>query len=186
MRTLWAGHAAHQTRSLRRRATLAVLLLVCACSGRADRRANVRRPPAASDRPTGCIDTPHIGGDHRATTTGINCGGRPHSAKTVLVHGRVTALIEGGLPGAGVEGLWVGVHLLAGGPVIVDALPAARAETTTGPQGTFSLSFVGTGEYVVTVRARASGPVLAAQRLTLDAGERSEPVNLQVALDGSR
>jgi hypothetical protein len=70
--------------------------------------------------------------------------------------------------------------------VIVDALPAARAETRTGPQGAFSISFVGTGEYVVTVRAQATGPVLAARRVIVDAGNRSEPVNLQVALDGRR
>jgi hypothetical protein len=104
----------------------------------------------------------------------------------VLVHGRVTALVEGGLPGTGVEDLWVGVHPLERGLVSIDALPAARAETKTGPQGAFSLSFVGTGEYVVTVRAQASGPVLAARRVNVDAGDRSEPVILQVALDGSR
>jgi hypothetical protein len=177
MGTLWPGWSAHRTQSLRRRATLVVLLLLSACSGQGN-----RRPP--SERPTGCIDTPLIGGDHRATTTGIRCGGRPDSAKAVIVHGRVTALVEGGLPGPGVENLWVSVHPLGGG--IVDGLPAARAETQTGPQGTFSLSFVGTGEYVVTVRAQASGPVLAARRVTVDAGDRSEPVNLQVALEGSR
>jgi hypothetical protein len=95
------------------------------------------------------------------------------------VHGRVTALIEGGLPGPGVEDLWVSVHVFGG-----DALSAARAETQTGPQGTFTLSFVGTGEYIVSVRAQAAGPVLAARRITVDAGDRSEPVNLQVSLDG--
>jgi hypothetical protein len=102
----------------------------------------------------------------------------------VLVHGHVTALIDGGLPGPGVEDLWVGVHSLGRGPVMVDALPAARAETKTGPQGAFRLSFVGTGEYIVTVRSEASGPVLAAQRVNVDAGHPSEPVNLQVSLDG--
>jgi hypothetical protein len=184
MGTLWAGGTAHQPLNLGRRATLVVLLVCCACAGRGDRRAEVRRPQHPSERPTGCIDTPHIGGDHRATTTGIPCGGRPHSAKAVLVHGRVTALVAGELPGAGIEDLWVGVHPLGSGPVIVDALPAARGESRTGPQGTFSISFVGTGEYVVTVRAEASGPVLAARRVTVDAGDRSEPVNLQVSLDG--
>jgi hypothetical protein len=104
----------------------------------------------------------------------------------VLVHGRVTALTEGGLPGPGVEHLWVGVHPIGHDPSMVDALPAARAQTETGPQGAFSLSFVGTGEYIVTVRAQAAGPVLAARRVTVDAGDRSEPVNLQVSLDGSR
>lgn len=180
MGTLGAGGSAPRTRSLRRGATLVVLLLAAACSGQGDRRTEAPRPRAPSDRPTGCIDTPHIGGDHRATTSGISCGGRPHSAKTVLVHGRVTALIDGGLPGAGIENLWVGVHPLGGEP-----LPAARAETRTGPQGEFSISFVGTGEYVVTVRADASGPVLAARRVLVDAGDRSEPIHLQVAVDGS-
>jgi hypothetical protein len=97
----------------------------------------------------------------------------------VLLHGRVTVLVAGGLPGPGVEALWVGVHPL-GGTVQLDALPPARAETKTGPQGEFQLSFVGSGEYVVTVRAQASGPVLAARRLSADAGDRSEPLHLQI------
>jgi hypothetical protein len=174
MRTLEPGGSAHHTRPrLGRQAVLLVLgsLLSCACSGRADRD---RRPKDPSDRPTGCIDTPHIGGDHRATTTGIRCGGRPGHG--VLVHGRVTVLVDG-LPGPGVEAMWVGVHPFGGQ---LDVLPPARAETKTGPQGEFQLSFVGSGEYVVTVRTHASGPVLAARRITTDAGERSEPVNLQI------
>lgn len=186
MGTLWPGRSAHQTRTLRRRASLVILLLLAACSGRGDRRAEARRPQHSPERPTGCIDTPHIGGDHRATTSGIGCGGRPNSSKTVLVHGRVTALIDGGLPGPGVEDLWVGVHPIGRDPSRVDALPPARAQTISGPQGEFSLSFVGTGEYIVTVRTEASGPVLAARRVLVDAGDRSEPVNLQVVLDGSR
>lgn len=185
MGTLWPGWSAPRTRSLRCAATLVVLLLAAACSGQGDRRTEAPRPRAPSDRPTGCIDTPHIGGDHRATTSGISCGGRPHSGKTVLVHGRVTALIDDGLPGAGIENLWVGVHSLGRGPVVIDALPAARAETRTGPQGEFSISFVGTGEYVITVRADASGPALAARRVLVDAGDRSEPIHLQVVVAGS-
>lgn len=184
MGMLWAEHGARQTLNLPGWALLLALMLASACSGQAGRRAEAPRPRHPSERPTGCIDTPHIGGDHRATTSGINCGGRPHSAKTVLIHGRVTALIEGGLPGPGVEGLWVSVHVFGGDSVTLGA-STARAETKTGPQGAFTLSFVGTGEYVVSVRAQASGPVLAARRVTVDAGDRSEPVNLQVALDGS-
>lgn len=186
MGTLWPVRSAHQTRTLRRRASLVVLLLLAACSPRGDRRAETRRPQHPPERPTGCIDTPHIGGDHRATTSGIGCGGRPNSGKTVLVHGRVTALIDGGLPGPGIEDLWVSVHPIGRDPSMVDALPPARAQTQTGPQGTFRLSFDGTGEYIVTVRSEASGPVLAARRVRVDAGDRSEPVNLQVALDGRR
>jgi hypothetical protein len=171
MRTIGPGPTAHPPRVLPR-LVMVVLLLSCACSGRADRD---RRPRAPSDRPTGCIDTPHIGGDHRATTTGIGCGGRP--GHTVLLHGRVTMLVDGGLPGPGVEGLLVGVHPFGGQ---LDHLPPARAESKTGPQGEFSLSFIGSGEYVVTVRAEASGPVLAARRITAEAGDRTEPLNLQI------
>jgi hypothetical protein len=176
MGTLEPGPTAHHTPTLGRPAALLVLgLALCfACSGRADR---TRRPRDPSDRPTGCIDTPHIGGDHRATTTGIRCGGHSRAAQTVLLHGRVTMLVDG-LPGPGVEAMWVGVHPFSSGQL--DALPPARAETKTGPQGEFRLWFVGSGEYVVTVRAEASGPVLAARRVTADAGERSEPLNLQI------
>jgi hypothetical protein len=163
-----------------------VVLLSCACSNRGEPRAEVRRPQHPSERPTGCIDTPHIGGDHRATTSGIRCGARPHTGETMLLHGHVTMQIEGGLPGPGVEDLWVGVHPLGRGPVQLDALPPARAETKTGPQGSFSLSFVGTGEYLVTVRAQPTGPVLTVRRVTANAGDRSEPLNLQVPSDRSR
>jgi hypothetical protein len=169
MRTFGARAAAHRTRSLAPLQCLLVALLSCACSGRVDR---ARPPRDMSDRPTGCIDTPLIGGNPNATTTGLRCGGRPNTGQTVLLQGRVTTLVEGGLPGAGVEGLWVGVQPFGGGPT--------RAETKTGPQGEFHLSFVGSGEFVVTVRAEASGPVLAARRVSADAGERSESLNLQV------
>jgi hypothetical protein len=176
MRTFGAGSTAHRTpkpapprAASAQNKLLVVVLLACACSGRVDR---ARPPRPTPDRPTGCIDTPHIGGDPNATTTGIRCGARPHTGETVLLQGRVTTQVDGGLPGPGVEGLWVGVHPFGGGP--------ARAETKTGPQGEFHLSFVGSGEYLVSVRAEASGPVLAARRVSANAGERSEPVNLQV------
>lgn len=185
MGSLRPGGTAHQTRNRGRQAAAALAVLVtCACN-RGAPRAEPRPPQDLPERPTGCIDTPHIGGDHRATTTGIRCGARPHSAETVLLHGRVTSQIDG-LPGPGVEDLWVGVHPLGRGPVHFEALPPTRAETKTGPQGAFSLSFIGTGEYLVTVRANPTGPVLAAQRIVAEAGERSDPLHLQVLLDGAR
>jgi hypothetical protein len=177
---------AHWTRNRACHAGLA-LLLVCACSGRKAARQGEPRPPRDSpDRPTGCIDTPHIGGDHRATTTGIRCGARPHTGDTVLLHGRVTMQVESGLPGPGVEGMWVGAHPLGRGPVQLDALPRARAETTTGPQGAFRLSFAGAGEYLITVRANSTGPVLAAQRIVAQSGDPSPPLQLQIPRNEDR
>jgi hypothetical protein len=174
------GWAAHWTRNRGRRAVLG-LLLMCACSDReGGRRAQIRPPSDLPDRPTGCIDTPHIGGVHHAPSPGIRCGARPHTGDTVLLHGRVTMQVEGGLPGPGAEGLWVGVHLLGRGPVQFDALPPARAETKTGPQGAFSLSFVGTGDYIVTVRANSTGPVLTAQRIVAQSGDPNQPLHLQI------
>src|SRR5262249_2756208 len=110
----------------------------------------------------------------------IRCGARPHTGETVLLHGRVTMQVESGLPGPAAEGVWVSVHLIGRSEVRFDALPPARAQTQTGPQGTFSLSFVGTGEYLVTVRPNQTGPVLAAQRVLAEAGEQREPMHLQI------
>jgi hypothetical protein len=95
--------------------------------------------------------------------TGVGCG-REASPAGALLRGRVVSEAPGGLPGVGLEGVWVTVHVLRG-PLQIDRLPAAAAEVETGPQGSFALPRTSAGEIVVVVRAERGGPVLAAHRL---------------------
>jgi hypothetical protein len=83
----------------------------------------------------------------------------------VVVRGRVQRLGPDGLPGAGLEGLWVSVHLVdvedhgRAGP--------ALAEVQSGPQGEFAVTVEGAGgELLVAVRAERGGATLGARRLS--------------------
>lgn len=158
------------------------LLLAGACAARGEPRAEPRPPEGMPERPSGCIDTPYIGGDQRATTTGTRCG-RKASKDPVLLRGRVGTQDERGLPGPALEGAWVTIHPLEGGPLRLEALPPARAESRTGPQGSFSISLFGAGEYVLAVRLERSGPMLAARRIQAQAADRTPELSLLVPLD---
>ena len=81
-----------------------------------------------------------------------------------MLRGRVVGEGPGGLPGGGIEGVWVTVHAIRG-PLQLDRLPPALAEVESGPQGSFAVARGGGGEVVVVVRATPDGPVLAAKRL---------------------
>ncbi|PRQ04240.1 hypothetical protein ENSA5_09500 [Enhygromyxa salina] len=70
-----------------------------------------------------------------------------------------------GLPGPGLEDLWVTSHPVAGGSARVDALGPAHAESKTGPQGVFSIALTEAREHVIVVRADPTGPALAARRI---------------------
>ena len=125
-----------------------------------------RAPDESAQRPTGCIDTPFISPDHRSTTTGVQCG-REASPASMVLRGRVVRETATGLPGSGVEALWVSVHAFDGSSPI-DRLPPAQADTRSGPQGAFAVPLTYVGEYVIAVRAEPGGPVLAARRITAD------------------
>jgi hypothetical protein len=128
----------------------------------------LRRSQDPPERASGCIDTPFIGGDVHATTSGLSCG-RERSPEAALLRGRVVSEELGGLPGAGLEGLWVTLHAsdAGGGPLQLDALPPARAEQQTGPGGSFSIARTGAHgqEYVLAVRLEPDSPPLAARRV---------------------
>jgi hypothetical protein len=125
-----------------------------------------RAPDESAQRPTGCIDTPFISPDHRSTTSGVQCG-REASPVGLLLRGRVVSETSTGLPGVGIEALWVSVHAIDHSAQ-VDRLPPARAETQSGPQGAFAVRLTYVGEYVIAVRAEPGGPVLAARRISTD------------------
>lgn len=145
---------------------LAAVTLACA-EGRGKRRGIASRQPdegreRGGDRPTGCIDTPFL--DERRTSAGVQCGRRDR-ADVVVLRGRVQGLRPDGLPGAGLEGLWVSVHLVD----VADGGRAgpALAEVQSGPQGEFSLTVEGAeGELLVAARAQRGGATLAARRLS--------------------
>jgi hypothetical protein len=159
------------------------------CSKPGDARVFLRRPQAAPQpRPSGCIDTPFIGGDHRATTAGINCG-RERSPEASLLRGRVVGEVLGGLPGAGIEGVWVTLHPLdpvEDRPLQLDVLPPAKVEVQTGPQGSFSVGLRGAEAYVIVVRAQRGSPPLAARRVEVADVERSGELVLTVPSEPTR
>jgi hypothetical protein len=141
------------------------LLIGSSCSNSAGSAPKFRAPNEyEGERPTGCIDTPFISPDHRSTTTGVQCGGREAAPKAMMLRGRVVGESVAGLPGAGLEALWVSAHAVEGNTALT-RLPPARAETRTNPQGAFALPLAIAGEYVIAVRAEPGGPVLAAQRI---------------------
>lgn len=161
-----------------------VLAAACGCSKPGDARGFLRAPQdTPQPRPSGCIDTPLIGADHRSTTSGVSCG-RERSPEASLLRGRVLAEELGGLPGAGIEGLWVTLHRLEDGPLRLDALPPAKAEAKTGPQGSFSIQRSGAREYVIAVRAQLDGPVLTARRVEVTGVEPASELVLTVRLPG--
>lgn len=156
-------------------------VVVGGCGGGRSGRAPALRPPSdAPGRSEGCIDTPFIAGDERATRAGIQCG-REARGDVTMISGQVVGEALSGLPGPGLEGLWVGVHSLGDGAVNLDALPLPTAETTTGPQGRFSLPARAAGELMIAVRIDAGGRLLAAQRLA--PGAATGPISLVVPLD---
>jgi hypothetical protein len=167
-----------QPRAPRAAVLAAVVLFACT---KGEPQAELRRPEDIPERPTGCIDTPFIAGAPGGPTPGIRCG-REKSPDAVLLRGRVSVQDAQGLPGPGVEGVWVSVHPLEG-PLRLDALEPARAEVKTGLQGAFSISFSGTGEHVIVVRLEPGGSVLAARRIRAQAGDASEQLVLLVPLD---
>ena len=146
-----------------RRIVAVLLLLGCACSNSGGSRPKFAAPNEYAERPSGCIDTPFVGPDHRSTTSGVQCG-REASPGAVTLRGRVVSESIAGLPGAGLEALWVSVHAVDGGSELA-RLPPARAQTRTDPQGAFAVSLTRVGEYVITVRGEPDGPVLAARRI---------------------
>ena len=129
--------------------------LLCACTTAGDSRAFVRGPRDTAERPSGCIDTPFIAGDVRSTSSGVSCG-RERSPDAALLRGRVVREELGSLPGAGLEGVWVTLHPLEGDFAQLDALPPAKAETETGPQGLFSIALTGAKEYVIVVKGNGA------------------------------
>ena len=158
---------------------IAALLAACGGPGGRGRAPALRQPSDSPGRTDGCIDTPFIGGDEQATPSGIQCG-RADSGEVVLLRGRVVGEALSGLPGAGLEGLWVGLHNLGDGAVNLAALPPPMAETKTGPQGSFTLPAGIAGERMIAVRLKPDGRLLAAQRLSAtEAGE----ITLFVPLD---
>ncbi len=100
----------------------------------------------------------------------------------MLLRGRVVGETASGLPGPGLEGVWVSVHVFHGA-VQLTRLPPARAETKTGPQGAFAISLNGAGEYVIAVRAEPDGPVLTARRIVTSSANRPADLMLTVPLD---
>lgn len=145
------------------------LLISAGCSNSAGSRVEWRAPNEYAARSTGCVDTPFIGPDHRSVTSGVQCG-REASPDAMVVRGRVVGETIAGLPGPGLEALWVSVHAIDGSAQL-SRLPPAQAETKTGPQGAFALPLTRTGDHLIVVRAESGGPVLAARRVqaSLDA-----------------
>ena len=141
----------------------------------------LRQPSDTAVRTEGCIDTPFIAGDSRATSSGIQCG-RAQASEGLQLRGRVVVEELGGLPGAGLEGLWVGVHVRGDRPLNLDAFPLAHAETETGPGGRFALLIEASGELMVAIRVEAGGRLLAARRVALQ-GPADPELSLLVPLD---
>lgn len=183
-----AAEAAARARTARipRSLELAGFALVCACAAKSSTPgAALRVAPELAERPRGCIDTPLIAGGHRAEINGVECG-RAASRDAVLLRGRVSTQLANGLPGAPLEGVWVTIHPIdpgASGPLGLEALPPARAEARTGPQGSFSISLAGAGEYVVAVRMDPGASPIAARRFEALPGERTPQLSLLVVLD---
>lgn len=163
-----------------RRLLLWVSLIGLGCTNSGDPRAELRGPQDLSERPTGCIDTPFVGPDHRTSTLGVRCG-REASPDAVLLRGRVVGETQSGLPGPGLEGVWVSVHAITGA-VQLSHLPPARAEIETGPQGAFAISLTGLGEVLIVVRSDPNGPVLSARRVAAHADARTPELVLTVPL----
>ena len=82
------------------------------------------------------------------------------------LRGRVVAEAIGGLPGEGLEGLWIGVHAVGDRAVNLASLPPPVVEGETTVGGSFALIVSGTTELLVVVRERAGGELLAAQRVS--------------------
>lgn len=144
-------------------ATLGCVVLALATSlacARVDGRARAYTPPSPNyARGSGCIDTPFVGRDAPAGSGGVQCGRRASNLE-VSVRGRVVGM-QGGLPGQGLEGLWITVHPDAGG---VDSIAAEKAQT--GPQGQFEVHLRSAGEQLVAVRRGSErGAVVAARRV---------------------
>ncbi|MCA9699238.1 MAG: hypothetical protein KC431_17065 [Myxococcales bacterium] len=140
--------------------------------------AEFRQPGDYPERPSGCIDTPFIGPDAHTTSSGVVCG-RQRRSTAALLRGRVVSGMPGGLPGPGLEGMWITVH--AGEGPVGSQLSAPRTETQSGPQGSFSCSVGvadgnGAEELVLVVRKTPDGPVLAAKRVRAVAGENPDVI----------
>jgi hypothetical protein len=163
-----------------RRLIFWVVVAGVGCSNSGAPLAKLRQPDDLATRPSGCIDTPFVGPDHRSSTVGIHCG-REASPDAALLRGRVVGETETGLPGAGLEDLWVSVHVIEGA-VELSRLPPAQAETRTGPQGAFAIALSGAGEYVIAVRGEPGGPVLGARRIVTQADARPPELVLRVPL----
>ncbi|KIG16908.1 hypothetical protein DB30_04070 [Enhygromyxa salina] len=144
---------------------LAGFAVLSGCARPGEARAFVRAPQQTGPRPSGCIDTPFIGGDAVATTA-VTCG-RERSPNASILRGRVVSEELGGLPGAGIEGVWVTLHPLDDRPLRLDALPPAIAQTQTGPQGSFAVPLGRRSAiaYVIAVRLEPDSAPLTAQRV---------------------
>lgn len=162
-----SGGRAHQTRAWW------LVAVLCGCAGGGDPAGALRRPSPAEPRPTGCIDAPFIAGDPQAANNMAGCG-RARSLDAGHVSGRVTKLLAGGLPGPAAEGLRVSIHPIGEARLNLDALPPARAEVVTDPQGAFTFQMAGRGAFVIVVRATPTGPILAARRIDADAESRTD------------
>ncbi len=88
-----------------------------------------------------------------------------------MLRGKVVAEALAGLPGQGLASMLVSVHPLEG-LVSPSRLEPALVETTTGPQGDFSLSvLLAPGEYVVAVRPAEDQPAVTLHRLWISEQE---------------
>lgn len=143
------------------------MLLSTGCPSR-DRDYDLESPSVPAGRSSGCVDTPFLGPDPYNAGQGIDC--RPRTSRRTQVttlRGKVVAEVLGGLPGAGLEGMFVSIHA-SEGIAVLSRLPSVLAETTTDAQGGFVLSAVlRPGTYIVAVRPEPDEAAVAIQQVSI-------------------
>ncbi|PRQ07966.1 hypothetical protein ENSA7_24050 [Enhygromyxa salina] len=88
----------------------------------------------------------------------------------------------GGLPGAGIEGVWVTIHPLDDHAFRLEALPPMISQAQTGPQGEFAVALGRRRAlaYVIAVRTEPDSAPLTARPVEDEAVDRAAPIVLML------